>query len=306
MSEKQEEPIIIKKINKGGHHGHHGGAWKVAYADFVTAMMAFFLVMWIMGLSESSKKDIASYFTEPGALSFTTGKALPVGMSTTQRATYSSDKAPLFDNFSERGGPHQYEHYQADSRLIKLDSTAREELVRALRDSSIAAKALEVKETEVKRFIDSVIKQSPGLQELSESIKVKVGEEGLKIELLENRENLFFEVGSARLTRQAITLLQKLAAELSKLPNSLQVEGHTDSRPYSSPTYSNWELSADRANAARRIIEKEGLWPGQITKVTGFSDRKLLNPENPFDVANRRISILVEYLKSDNFMGAQQ
>lgn len=306
MSEKQEEPIIIKKVNKGGHHGHHGGAWKVAYADFVTAMMAFFLVMWIMGLSESSKKDIANYFTEPGPLSFTTGKALPYGLSTTQKANYSNDKPPMFDNFSERGGPHQFEHYQADSRFVKLDSLGKEQLVRALKDSAVAAQALEHKETEVKKFIDSVIKESPGLQNLSDAIKVKMDSEGLKIELLENRENLFFEVGSSQLTRQAVTLLKQLAVELAKLPNYLQVEGHTDSRPYSSSTYSNWELSSDRANAARRTLEKDGLWPGQITKVTGFADRKLLNQENPFDVSNRRISILVEYLKSDNFMGEQQ
>lgn len=305
MSEKREEPVIIKKIKKGGHGGHHGGAWKVAYADFVTAMMAFFLVMWIMGLSQSSKKDIASYFEDPGAFSFTTGKALPVGITSTMKAKYKYDApATNYDNFTERGGPNAYE---SDSRLATLDSTERENFIKALKDSVVAAKVLETKEEEVKKLIDSAVKESPGLKELSESIKVKLDQEGLKIELLETRENLFFEVGSARLTKEAINLLHVLGEELGKLPNYLRMEGHTDSRPYSSSSsVTNWELSSERANAARRIMEKSGVWEGQITQVTGYADRKLLNKENPFDVANRRISIMVEYLKADNFMGAKQ
>lgn len=303
MSEKREEPVIIKKIKKGGHAGHHGGAWKVAYADFVTAMMAFFLVMWIMGLSQASKKDIASYFEDPGAFSFTTGKALPLGLTSTMKAQYKSTaEATNYDTFTERGGPNA-----SDSRLATLDSTGRENLVKALKDSVVAAKVLETKEEEVKKLIDSAVKESPGLKELSESIKVKLDQEGLKIELLETRENLFFEVGSSRLTKQAINLLHMLGAELGKLPNYLRMEGHTDSRPYSSSSsVTNWELSTERANAARRIMEKSGVWEGQITQVTGYADRKLLNKENPFDVANRRISIMVEYLKADNFMGAKQ
>jgi chemotaxis protein MotB len=295
MSEKREEPVIIKKVKKGGHGGHHGGAWKVAYADFVTAMMAFFLVMWIMGLSESTKKDIASYFEDPGAFSFTTGKALPANISSMRPANYRSDVSTKnYDVFTERGGPDAFD---SDARFAKLDSGQRAELVKALQDSAVAAKILERKEREVKKFIDSAVQQNPGLKELSESIKVSLDQEGLKIELLETRESLFFEVGSSRMTREAVKLLQMLGTELGKLPNSLRVEGHTDSRPYSSSSsFTNWELSADRANAARRIL----------TQVTGFADRKLLNRENPFDVTNRRISILVEYLKADNFMGAKQ
>lgn len=305
MSEKREEPVIIKKIKKGGHGGHHGGAWKVAYADFVTAMMAFFLVMWILGLSESSKKSIASYFDKPGAFSFMTGKALPVGMESSGKANYKYENPPAgIDNFTERGGPSDYE---GNTRFANLDSAQRAELVEALRDSAVAAKALEQRKEEVGKLLDSMISESPALQDLSESIKIRLDEEGLRIDLLETRENLFFSVGSSNLTKAAVELLKKLAAELGKTTNNLRVEGYTDSRPYSSAQgYSNWELSADRANAARRILETNGLWSGQVSSVTGYADRKLYNQENPFDVTNRRVSILLEYQKAENFMGGQQ
>ncbi len=305
MSDKREEPVIIKKIKKGGHGGHHGGAWKVAYADFVTAMMAFFLVMWILGLSESSKKAVASYFDDPGAFSFTTGKALPVGLTSTQQAKYKYDHDPSnYNNFTERGGSFEFE---MDPRFVDLDSSKREQLVEALRDSAVAARAMEKRKEEVNKFIDSVLNETPSLKDLSESIKIHLDEEGLRIDLLETRENLFFSVGSANLTKEAVNLLRTLGAELGKTSNNLRVEGHTDSRPYPSPaSYSNWELSADRANAARRILEANGLWSGQVSSVTGFSDRKLYNKENPFDVTNRRVSILLEYLKAENFMGEQQ
>ncbi len=304
-SDKREEPVIIKKIKKGGHGGHHGGAWKVAYADFVTAMMAFFLVMWILGLSESSKKSVASYFDKPGAFSFTTGKALPVGVSSTQKATYKYDNSPSnYNNFTERGGPSDFEE---NPRLADLDSNQRAEMIEALKDSVVAAKAMEQRKEDVGKFIDSVLNETPSLKELSESIKIRLDEEGLRIDLLETRENLFFTVGSANLTKEAIGLLKQLAVELGKTSNNLRVEGHTDSRPYpASATYSNWELATNRANAARRILEANGLWAGQVSSVTGFSDRKLYNKENPFDVTNRRVSILLEYLKADNFMGEKQ
>ncbi len=299
---RREEPIIIRKRRRGEHGTHHGGAWKVAYADFVTAMMAFFLVMWIMQLSESARKAIASYFNEPGAFSFLTGKALPIDIQM-RPARYVLDKGTdYYDNFSERGGP-----YQPFPIGIGSASVSPEQWQQARQDSARAAHRLEQLQQELQQMLQQLASTQPELGELLGSLRLEMTPEGLRIELLETRENLFFHVGSAELRRPAVQLLQRLAPVLGKLPNYIEIEGHTDSRAYS-PTspYTNWELSADRANAARRVLENSGLWDGQVSSVIGFADRKLRLRENPFDPSNRRVSILVRRLTTADFVRLMQ
>ncbi len=299
---RREEPIIIRKRRRGEHAGHHGGAWKVAYADFVTAMMAFFLVMWIMQLSESARKAIASYFNEPGAFSFLTGKALPIDIKM-RPARYVLEKgADYHDNFSERGGP-----YQPFPIGIGLTGIKPEQWKQLQQDSARAAQRLEQVQQELQRMLQELAATNPEVGELLASLRLEMTPEGLRIELLETRENLFFRVGSAELRRPAVQLLQRLAPILGKLPNYVELEGHTDSRTYP-PTsvYTNWELSADRANAARRVLETSGLWSGQVSSVIGYADRKLRVPGNPFDTSNRRVSILVRRLTTADFLRLMQ
>jgi len=230
--------IIIKK--KGGHGGHHGGAWKVAYADFVTAMMALFIVLWLMGSSEKVKKAVAGYFNDP--------KGTGALLGTTMTGTGDAITKVTTDN------------------LEKL-----------------------------KEEIEKEIKARKDLEKLSKQIEIKVTPEGLRIELIEGKDGTFFEIGSAKLSASGQELLGLLGKTLSGFPNCLLIEGHTDSTPYSSDaSYSNWDLSADRANSARRLLQQDGVRQNQVTQVRGYADMMLRVKDNPMDPSNRRISILVK------------
>jgi chemotaxis protein MotB len=239
-------PIIVKK-KKGGHGGHHGGAWKVAYADFVTAMMAFFLVMWLVNQSKAVKSSIGSYFRDP--VSFEAGGrgVLPGGTAVTANVGTTS---------------------QADEK------DALEKAVGRIREH---------------------LNETPGLQVLKKQVEFNVSSEGLRIDLLENDKSSFFDTGSALLRDETVRLLGIIAHELGGLQDDVVVEGHTDSRPYAkNDRYGNWELSADRANAARRVMEKEGLREHQVTGVRGLADRQLRIPSDSLDPRNRRVTILVK------------
>ncbi|MDW8106031.1 MAG: OmpA family protein [Armatimonadota bacterium] len=252
---------IVKK--KNGGHGHHGGAWKVAYADFVTAMMAFFLVMWLIGLDAKTRAAIAAYFRDPvGFMAavrrneaiFTINDALPPGGKNT---------------------PHQ-------PRAAKDRKTERQEL------------------EQFKRELESALAKAPELAQLKEFVKIEFVKEGLRIELLEGKEPVFFQTGSAQITPSARRLLSLIAQKLGRLDNRVVVEGHTDAQPYRAGAhYSNWELSADRANAARRVLESSGLRKGQVLEVRGYADTRLRNPYDPFHYSNRRVSLLIPYLSKD-------
>jgi len=232
-------PIIIIKKKKG-HGGHHGGAWKVAYADFVTAMMALFIVLWLLNTSDDTKKAIGGYFQDPAGV----GKQLGSAMAGTGDAL----------------------------------SVAKDDMPK------------------LKDELSQAIKRAPEFKKLEHQVQMIVTGEGLRIELIENEKGSFFEMGRPQPTALGRDMVQLLAAELGKLPNHLLIEGHTDAKPFSSSgEYSNWELSADRANAARRLMEKEGVRPGQIVQVRGFADRNLRKPKEPEDPSNRRISMVVQY-----------
>jgi chemotaxis protein MotB len=235
-----QRPIIIIK-KKGGHAGHHGGAWKVAYADFVTAMMALFIVLWLLNSSKQVQDAVGGYFKDP------TGTSKKVG----------SDMVGQGENF-----------------VLSKDN------MEALKEQ-----------------LQKAIREVPNFDKLRNHIDMTVTNEGLRIELLESAKGTFFDIGSPELNSDGRDLVIKLAQELGKLPNKLAIEGHTDSKPFSvSGHYSNWELSADRANSARRLMQANGIGLGQVTQVRGFADQRLRKPNEPLDPINRRVSLIVQYL----------
>ena len=233
--------IIIKK--KGGHGGHHGGAWKVAYADFVTAMMALFIVLWLLNSSKQIQEAVGGYFKDP------TGTSRKVG----------SNMVGTGENF-----------------VLTRDNMPK-----------------------LKEQLQEAMKQMTDFEKLKSHIEMTVTTEGLRIELSESASGTFFDSGSAKLKGDGTELLVTLAQELGKLPNKLSIEGHTDSQPYSSQSYGNWELSSDRANAARRVMQANGIGLDQVTQVRGFADQRLRKPDAPLDPANRRISLIVQYIIKD-------
>lgn len=268
---------IVKK--KGGHGGHHGGAWKVAYADFVTAMMALFIVLWIVGQSKSTKEAIAGYFKDPS--NFSKGGS-PGGIDSRGGAGM----------LSKGGDPVVVETPLRES----TSSDNPEETHKPIGDEAADREHLEEAAEQFKK----VIRQVPKLQALQDQIRIEITDEGLRVQLIEGSRDNFFDLGSSRLKSPTRELLATIAQEISKLPNQVIIEGHTDSRPYGNGSrrdYSNWELSTDRANSARRTMEGKGLRLDQIAQVIGYADQSLLNPNDPFDTVNRRISILVRFLE---------
>lgn len=268
MAEGGGEPVIhvIKKVSGG--HGHHGGAWKVAYADFVTAMMAFFLVMWILGLSKPTRQAIASFFRgDPGFMK--TINSSPIGQGAVINVKEQMN-APIIPR--DGGATPQ----------VEPTSTVKAEL------------------EQIKQAIAQDIARVPELSNLKDSIEMEMTNEGLRIQLIERTSSLFFDSGSAHLKSNAVELLTTIAKQLGRLANPIVIEGHTDSRALGrAGGYSNWELSADRANSARRVMETFGLRQGQVSSVRGFADKRLKNPKDPFSFVNRRVSILVAYAGLD-------
>jgi chemotaxis protein MotB len=247
MEDDHKTPVRIVIKKRKGHGGHHGGAWKVAYADFVTAMMALFIVLWIVGQNNSVKNAIAAYFKDPTVFTQGTGGAgiLP-------------DGAPKQQPSPTAATPSEMETLKAEGKKI-----------------------------------EDAISATPAFSKFKDKVQVTVTKDGLRIELVENATGLFFDVGSAQIKTETIQLLTMMAAEIGKLPNKVIIEGYTDARPYTGAGYSNWELSTERANTARKILEEKGLKKDQILEVRGFADRNLKHPDKPMDASNRRVSILV-------------
>jgi len=252
MSKDTGEIRVIKK--KKGHHGHHGGAWKVAYADFVTAMMAFFLVMWIVGLSQNVKDAVAAYFSDPiGFMEAVRKGNAPFPLGEGKGA--GKEKEPLTSS------------QEADEKERLEDA---------------------------KQTLEHEILDAPEFKDLKKNVDVQLVDEGLRIDLVDGGESLFFDSASAAIKPATRRLLARIAKELRSLPNSVAVEGHTDNRRLNrGDSYTNWELSADRANSARRVLEQSGLRPGQVTEVRGYAAMRPRRGLQPSDPANRRVSILV-------------
>src|ERR1017187_2379265 len=235
-------PIYIIKRKKAGHAGHHGGAWKVAYADFVTAMMALFIVLWLMSADEKVKEAISAFFNNPTGPGTQTGTAAAGAGNSIQ--------------------------------LTKDDMA------------------------KLKEKMEQALKEMPNFRAMKDHVEMTITADGLRIELLETEAGMFFESGRPMPTASGAELLARLAEELGKLPNNLLIEGHADAKPFVTKdgAYSNWELSADRANAARRLMEAHGVRTDQVAQVRGFAERQLRHPQDPQSPSNRRISVIVQYL----------
>jgi chemotaxis protein MotB len=237
---KQDSPPIIVIKKKVSHGGHHGGAWKVAYADFVTAMMALFIVLWLMSSSEKVRKAISAYFQDPSGT-----------------------------------GSHSGSASAGTGETLSVN----EQNMQSLKDQ-----------------LEQALKKSPEFTKLKDYVQMSVTGEGLRVELLESEKGMFFQSGSPAPTVTGEELIVRLAQQLGKLPNDVVIEGHTDSHPFAGrPGYSNWELSTDRANAARRIMESNGLRKDQVKEVRGFADEDLRDKADPEAASNRRISVIVRY-----------
>jgi chemotaxis protein MotB len=242
------QPVIVVK-KKGGHAGHHGGAWKVAYADFVTAMMAFFLVMWLVNQSKPVKAAIGGYFRDPVAFEASGGRGVLPGGDTVNPPK------------PETATAEQEERKRMEAAVLHIREGLDKDAFASLRDQ----------------------------------VEFSITPEGLRIDLIDKDDSTFFDSGSASLHGETEHILGVIAHELGSLDHQVDIEGHTDSRGYASTErYSNWELSADRANAARRVMERGGLRGAQVTGVRGLADRQLRFPADPFDARNRRVSILVK------------
>ncbi len=248
-----EAPVIVKRVVKKGH-GHHGGSWKVAYADFVTAMMAFFLVMWIVGMDDKTKQAIEGYFSNPAGYKRGYGAGVsPISAGTTPTEMRTKQFRLIV---------HQAEQRAFDAMAQRLREKA--DSLRGMLGSA--------------------------------SIEVQVVEGGLRIELIDGgASDVFFNRGSAALRPLGQVALSLVAGELISLRNPIVVEGHTDAIPYGDPAYSNWELSTDRANAARRELEASGVSPGRIAEVRGFAARQPRLPSDPSASVNRRITIMLPF-----------
>ena len=257
MTSGQEQVKIIRVgRRKRAHHGSHGGSWKIAYADFVTAMMAFFMVLWIVGMDAQMKQAIESYFTDP------------LG----SRQAYSNGASPISSGSSPAAVPRP---------AVRLAARASQ---RQLFDGISARIAQKMQ----------AVAADAGL---GVDVEVYVDASGLRIDLVESADGQScFPFGSAVMKPAAVRALTLVADELRAAPNPLILEGHTDAASFGSGGYTNWELSADRANAARRVLESAGIPASRIEEVRGMADRQLRDPGRPLDPSNRRIAILLPYL----------
>ena len=266
MAEQQPETKVKFVKKKGGHAAAHGGAWKVAYADLVTAMMAFFLLMWLLNsTTTNTKAGIAGMFQDPNFFNTEKGKAI--------LTEYAKEKAGILP-----GGKGMKQSGDEGGGPPALDDPGEQERQR-MEDTATA--------------ISKAFNEDKLLEAFKDQISFEFTDEGLRIQIQDKLAQVLFDSGSAKLKPYTLSILKEIGQELGKLPNHLQIGGHTDSMHYPGNTYTNWELSADRANAARRVLEASGVHPGQVQRVTGYADTVPLANHAPTDPQNRRISIVV-------------
>ena len=273
---KKLQPIIIKRIKKGGH-AVHGGAWKIAYADFVTAMMAFFLLMWLLGsTSEGDKKGIADYFQSPLKVALLNG------------GSGSGDSSSLVkgggQDLSRSGGQVKRGDVEAPRNTVNLQ---------ALRHEQRAAEAAKLQE--LSEQVESELKNNAKLAQYASQIKLDMTRDGLRIQIVDEQSRPMFGSGSAVVKPYMRELLRAIGSVLVEVPNRLTLEGHTDAQPFAAGDvgYSNWELSSDRANASRRELVAGGLTEERVLRVQGLASSQPFNRKDPADPQNRRISIIV-------------
>lgn len=275
MAKANETVRVIIKKKKGGHAAHHGGAWKVAYADFVTAMMALFMVLWLLTQADVKlRSQIAQYFRDPGILP---GGSL---VSHDQMPAHRRDPAVVENDVVLMHNQELRDRQERREQEASAEQTRLEEQAQAIEQ---AIKKLAVDDESIKKLRDQVI--------------VEVRDSGLSIQVVDQAgdSQLLFDLSSADLKPPLVKLLKKIATVLGEMPNPVQVGGHTDSRPYATTTTkTNWQLSFERADNARRVLETSGLRDKQVTRVLAYADSDPLKPEDPLADENRRLSILAE------------
>jgi chemotaxis protein MotB len=265
-------PIIVKRVNKH-RHAAHNGSWKVAFADFATAMMAFFLLLWLMGATDEKQKGaISEYFNNPSAVPGAQTVPSPSAMTGPGGASTSMIKLGTGIDLYKAPAPETAPVPRLSETDELADSERLEGLLEQLRE------AIDNRET---------------LADFKDQILLDITPEGVRIQIVDHERRSMFPLGSATLESYSATILRELASIVDNVPNRLSISGHTDARPYGRPNYTNWELSSDRANAARRALIEGGLPPEKIGRVVGLSSSVLLDAQAPESPLNRRISIIV-------------
>lgn len=287
-----DRPIIIKKITKVAG-GHHGGAWKVAYADFVTAMMAFFLLMWLINTTTpEQKRGIADYFAPASVSPSTSGSGQPFGGTTPGQdgvqgngdASMVRRLAPTVPQDSEESEQATPASTSESTETPQVTQSAMAQAQQRREDALFQSAAMSLRQA---------MQSMPELAELSNQVIMDVTPEGLRIQLIDQEGRPMFQPGVAEPNPRAVTLLNAIAAIADRLPNRLSISGHTDSGPAGSGDYTNWNLSADRANAARAVLQEAGINDDRIYDVRGKAGSEPLYPDDPYMPGNRRISIVL-------------
>ena len=269
MDGKKLQPIIIKRVKRGKHGGAHGGAWKIAYADFVTAMMAFFLLMWLLGsTSKGDLQGIASYFSNPVKVSLMGG-----------------DGAGDSTSIIQGGGPRLE---TSKGNIGKKGKSGTSDLSNSELNESR-------KLQDLKRSITESINKRPNLSEYKNQIRLEMTRDGLQIDIMDHQKRPMFDIGQAVVKPYMREILHEIGASLKEIDNLISLSGHTDATQYSSGLrgYSNWELSADRANASRRELVIGGMPQNKLKRIAGMAETNLLDAQNSSNPINRRISVLV-------------
>lgn len=274
--EKESSPIIIKKVKKHGH-GHHGGSWKIAFADFVTAMMAFFLLMWLLAsLNKAQKEGIADYFKQPTKIGIIGGDSM---------GTRTMDVVGGGQNIERQDGV-----VSAANQPVSVQETNAKIKKPGQRASEI--KSL----NELRDNIMIAMQKDPALSGLKKQLLMDKTKEGLRIQLIDNKDEPMFELGSDEMSDEMKAVLAKIAKLINQVENKVAIQGHTDAHPYHNPEdikQTNWELSTQRANAARRALVAAGVPEDKFVRIAGYASTILLNQGDPLDERNRRITILV-------------
>lgn len=286
MASEDKRPIVIKRIKKVAA-GAHGGAWKIAYADFVTAMMAFFLLMWLLGsTAKGDLAGIAQYFKTPLLVALRGGSG-------------SGDSASVIKgggtDLSKSTGQVKNGEVQSEKRVITIKA-ATEQMVQMETSKEIA------KLKELKASIENAINSNPKLQQFKSQILLDITSEGLRVQIVDEKNRPMFRSGSAELEDYTREILREIGKTLNQMPNKVSLSGHTDAQAYvggDRQGFSNWDLSANRANASRRELVAGGLEEGKVVRVVGLSSAVLFDKENPLNPINRRISIIVLNKKAE-------
>lgn len=320
------EPIIIKKIEEDGGGGHHGGGWKVAYADFMTAMMAFFLLLWILAASdEEALRGLADYFTPSLSQAGGTGQGMlagtivasdgvnggsndPGSRSTAQVPNFGQENPlAVFDSRLRDEKTEVIVEYetQEDGTMVEAtpepatESSAVEEATQEMAEAEARAQEIAERNAEMQALEEEIIShvvERSDLQEFQDNLRFDRTPDGLLVQIVDKEGRSMFARGSSRVDARTRSLIRIIGEAIMDLPNPIVISGHTDSVPFSSNQgYSNWELSADRANATRRVLIDTGVSPARITRISGLAATEPLTPETPDAAENRRITVLLSY-----------